>query len=154
MVKFAFCFMLLTATASAQVENTPGSWPSHRGVADAASYGTLFTEMGLDTLASWRAENRGRAFGCQALRVSVAVGVSELIKRAIHETRPDGSDRLSFPSEHSALAAASSGFNLSVSLPLIFGTGYGRIAANRHHWYDVAAGLAIGAGSARLCHTE
>ena len=146
--------LLVATPAHAQIETTPGSWaPGGRAFANASSYATVGVELGLDTLASWRAEDRGRAFGCQALRYGVTLGGAALLKHVIHETRPDGSDALSFPSEHSWFAGAAAGFNLSVSLPLAFWTAYGRLAANKHHPRDVVAGVLLGAATARLpCH--
>lgn len=144
--------LAFAASARAQVESTPGSWPPPaRPFADALSYGTLAAEMGAREWHDWRAADRWRAIGCDALRDGIAIAASELLKRWVHEVRPDGSDNLSFPSEHSALAAANAGVSFAVSLPLAFGTTYGRLAANKHHPKDVLAGIAIGVGARFAC---
>lgn len=117
-------------------------------VADVVSYLTVGANLTLDTVASFRADDRGHAFRMQALRVGTTIGISEVLKRLIHETRPDGSDNKSFPSEHAALSCVSidlhGGKALGVQIPLAVGTGTGRIVADKHHWWDVAAGCGLG----------
>lgn len=84
--------------------------------------------------------------------IAAAQGVAQLLKHTVHETRPDGSDRLSFPSGHtaSAFAAATSiyerrGAGEGVPALALAGlTGLGRVEGRRHHWHDVFAGAAIG----------
>jgi len=91
----------------------------------------------------------------------MAAGTTYVLKQGIHEWRPDDSDRKSFPSGHSTVAFAGATMlrheygQLSPWIPI---AGYGlatfvaidRIARDRHHWYDVAAGAAIGVGMAEL----
>ena len=45
-----------------------------------------------------------------ALSVGSAVVASEVLKRTVHSTRPDGSDRRSFPSRHAAVAFSAAAF--------------------------------------------
>lgn len=77
------------------------------------------------------------------------------LKHAIHERRPDGTDNRSFPSGHATVAFAGAHAlykEYARVSPWIAVAGYGvatavgvdRIARNRHHWYDVCAGAAIG----------
>jgi len=83
-----------------------------------------------------------------------AVGTAFALKSVIHEQRPDHSDYHSFPSETTAGAFAGAAFlqkryGWSYGLPayaLAAFVGYSRIESKRHHWYDVAAGAAIGWG--------
>ena len=74
------------------------------------------------------------------------------IKHGVRRNRPDGSNRLSFPSGHTANAFAIAGvlnqhYGLKVGIPfyawglLVAG---GRMEENRHYLSDVAAGAAIG----------
>ncbi len=74
------------------------------------------------------------------------------LKNAVHRTRPDGSNRLSFPSGHtsSAFAAASvleSHYGPRVGVPaytLASLIGASRLASRAHHVSDVVAGAALG----------
>ena len=86
--------------------------------------------------------------------ISVA-GTTYILKHSINEWRPDHSDRRSFSSGHTAVAFAG-----ATSLHKEYGKhsvwisigGYAvasfvaadRIIKDRHHWYDVTTGAAIG----------
>lgn len=88
--------------------------------------------------------------------VGTAGGLALLGKSLFPEQRPDNSDNNSFPSGHSALAFSSATtvyrrYGLRYALPayaVATFTGAARVAAKKHHWYDVAAGAVIGTGSA------
>lgn len=90
-------------------------------------------------------------------------GVTEGLKRTIHSTRPDGSDRRSFPSGHAA--AAFTGAELlhqayKHKSPWISVAGYAmasatavlRVANEKHHWADVLAGAGIGIASVKITY--
>lgn len=138
----ALVLVLLAAPVRAE-EPTP-AWASHRPVADWVSTGLVGANLTLDTIQAWRAEHRKDALVKESLRVGLTIGVAELTKRLVHRERPDRSDDLSFFSEHTALAFASGGFNLSVSVPISLGAAYGRMAADKHHPSDVAVGAVVG----------
>lgn len=84
--------------------------------------------------------------------------LSEGLKEAFPERRPDGSDDKSFPSGHASVsfAAAASlqnryGWKVGLPAQLVAAfVGLGRVEARKHHWYDVVAGAAIGEGSGFL----
>lgn len=85
-------------------------------------------------------------------------GISEGLKAAFPERRPDGSDDKSFPSGHASVsfAAAASlqnryGWKLGLPAQLAAAfVGFSRVEARKHHWYDVAAGAALGEASGFL----
>ncbi len=93
--------------------------------------------------------------------VVVSFGVKTVLKKAIKEERPDHSDNKSFPSGHAAMAFAAARSidkefrKNSIWIPIVgyaaaTAVGIERVVNKHHHWYDVAAGAAIGIGSAEL----
>lgn len=96
-----------------------------------------------------------------ALTAVTTVGTTMLLKWVVNERRPDGSDYHSFPSGHSSTTFATAAF-LQRRYGWKFGapayalatyTAWGRVFAKKHHWWDVVAGTAIGAGSAYIFTT-
>ncbi|MDE6670263.1 MAG: phosphatase PAP2 family protein [Muribaculaceae bacterium] len=85
-------------------------------------------------------------------------GVTLLLKYTVKEERPDYSNFHSFPSGHAATTFATAAFiqrryGWKLGVPayvLATYTGWGRVFAKKHHWWDVVAGAAIGTGSAYL----
>lgn len=90
--------------------------------------------------------------------IVVGFGITYGLKQVIHEQRPDGSGDDSFPSGHTAFsfAAAASmqrryGWEVGVPATLVATlVGFARVKADKHHWYDVVAGAAIGEASGVL----
>lgn len=95
----------------------------------------------------------------QGVETAGATAAATLIlKYAVNERRPDGSDMHSFPSGHSAVSFATAAF-LQRRYGWAFGApayalatyvAWGRVFSKKHHWWDVIAGGAIGAGSAYI----
>ena len=93
-----------------------------------------------------------------ALSAAVTAGVTIGLKYLVKENRPDFSNRHSFPSGHSAVTFASAtyigrryGWKWSIpAYALSTYTAWGRVYGKKHHWWDVAAGAAIGAASTML----
>lgn len=92
--------------------------------------------------------------------LGVNAGLNQLVKHQVGRERPDGSDRLSFYSGHSAGAAFGAGLfcltNKKLCVPamgLATTVGYLRIAANRHWSSDVLCGLGIGYVNGRYLPT-
>jgi membrane-associated phospholipid phosphatase len=106
---------------------------------------TVGLSIGADTIHSWQSPNRKAAFVCQGIRDGAVLGITELLKRLVSRIRPDGSDNMSWPSEHTAFAAASAGgYSYAFVIPITIGTGAGRIMANKHYLTDVVSGALIG----------
>ena len=100
-----------------------------------------------------------------AVNTLASVGVAYVgktaLKAMIKEERPDHSDNKSFPSGHASMAfAAARSIDKEFRKDCIWipiagyaaatAIGIERIASDRHHWYDVVAGAAVGVGSAEL----
>lgn len=140
-MKYALIILLLVATPARADE---------KKVADVISYGTVITQIGLDTYRSFKADDKKVAFEQQALRTGITIGLSELVKHFVHEERPDGSDNKSFWSEHSALGCTAmsinkgDGWQFGVGIGLAVGTPVGRVVAEKHHWWDTVVGCSVG----------
>ena len=101
-------------------------------------------------------------FACNTVAsMGVAFGGKTALKAMINEERPDHSDNKSFPSGHAAIAFAAARsidkefHKENIWIPIAgyaaaTALGIERVASDRHHWYDVAAGAAIGYGAAEL----
>lgn len=143
--------LLLAAPAAAQ-ETQPLAWSDGRRAADWISTGLVAGQLGAETRQAWRAADRRAALGCLGWRVGLTVGVAELTKRLVHRERPDGSDRHSFYSEHTALAVVATGWRVQVSVPVAIGAGYLRMGAGKHYATDVAVGAIAGLVAREVCH--
>ncbi len=90
--------------------------------------------------------------------VVVGFGAAQGLKQVFPEQRPDGSGNDSFPSGHTATAFAAATSILDrrglaegiPALALASFVGVARVKADKHHWYDVVAGAAIGSASGLL----
>lgn len=93
--------------------------------------------------------------------VVVAWGAKSCLKSLISEERPDHTDNKSFPSGHAAMAfAAARSIDKEFRKDCIWisiagyaaatAIGVERVISDRHHWYDVVAGGAIGIGATEL----
>ena len=93
--------------------------------------------------------------------VAVAFGAKTALKAMVKEERPDYSDNKSFPSGHAAMAfAAARSIDKEFRKDCIWipiagyaaatAIGIERVTSDRHHWYDVVAGAAVGFGAAEL----
>lgn len=114
---------------------------------DVAVYSLLTASIAVplikdDEAGAWQA---GGSFAATSL-------VTEGMKQAFPKTRPDGSDRKSFPSGHTsrAFAAAASLYNrngskIGVPAFVVAGfTGLARVGGRKHYWVDVAVGAGLG----------
>jgi membrane-associated phospholipid phosphatase len=141
--------VLLVATPAAAEEPTPLRWREHAAVPARASDALVISGIGLATIDAWRAPRRGRALTCLAVEHAVTIAATEILKRAVGRRRPDGTDALSMPAGHTALAALNTRAGWRASLTV--GVGWGRQAAGRHYATDVLAGAGIGFLADRIC---
>ena len=152
----AAILFVMALTCSAQDKRYYGDGPDDvlRFVPMLTAY--TLKAAGVESSSSWK-----RMVVNSAFSVGLTCGTTWVLKHAINETRPDGTDRRSFPSGHTAVAfvgAAVLDKEYRHVSPWISVAGYAvatataidRVCRNRHHWYDVAAGAAIGIGATEL----
>lgn len=122
-----------------------------RRAASIASWVTVGTLIALDTRASWKRDDRAFALQMEGVRLFATFTVATLAKGLAHRERPDGSDRQSFYSMHTAMAFQTlGGPRVLVAVPLSVGTGGLRIAAGKHWLTDVLVGAGVGSLTSRL----
>lgn len=141
------CSLALSGPAFAKNEKT------YATLSDIGAYGLAAVSVGVPLI---RDDTNG------AIQAGGSIAAAQLIttglKEAFPTLRPDGSDRKSFPSGHTsmAFAAASSLFNRqgrSAGIPALAVAGFvgfARVQADKHRWYDVVVGAAIGSASGFL----
>jgi membrane-associated phospholipid phosphatase len=149
----AICVLALIAATSPAHADAQKTWGT---ISDIGAYGLTGISIGLPLI-------DGDTQGALQAGGSVAAAqvVTFSLKRAFPEVRPDGSDNRSFPSGHTAqsFAAATSllkrrGAATGIpALAVASLVGFARVKADKHHWYDVVAGAAIG-GSAGFLITR
>ena len=147
--------LLLLACLSAVIPG-PASALSHHGWAKAGSVardGLIVAAFGIPVLQNdWRGAEQG------GLAIGGAFAVTEGLKYAIHERRPDGSDNKSFPSGHTSTSFAAAatlekryGWQIGLPAHLVAAlVGVSRVKAKKHFVGDVLVGAAIGEASGWL----
>jgi membrane-associated phospholipid phosphatase len=139
----AACIAMSASPAFAKGEKT---WAT---ISDIGAYGLATVAIGLPIVE----KDKHGAFQAAGSIAATSL-ITKGMKEAFPELRPDGSDRKSFPSGHTAMAftAAASLYNRqgqSVGIPaLAVATlvGVARVKADKHFWYDAVVGAGIGAG--------
>ena len=148
----AVVYLALTS-ASAHADT-----PDHEAAKFASGSGNILylaAGVGLPLLSDGRYGTR------HALRVADALGTSVLLAEALknltHEKRPDSNSHDSFPSGHAtaafAVATVESDFHPHQAAYWYLGAtliSLSRVRLRRHTAADVAAGAALGAGTARV----
>ena len=140
-----FKVVALLATLAAQ----------HAYAVDSATRNANLITAGLPVVAAGLSYLNNDTDGLVQLVKSEAatVLITEGLKNASHQTRPDGSDNKSFPSRHAAVAFSAAQYmqmkgGWEYGLPSYAAAAYvanARVESNRHRWRDVAAGAATGA---------
>ena len=141
--------VLLLVPTLVAAEPTPFRLTGHERIPARISDVLVTLPMLAATIDAARADDKSRAFLRLGCRNAVAMGLTELTKRLIHRTRPDGSDRLSMPSGHTATAMANSDSAWSYGVTL--GVAWGRQAAGKHYATDVAVGAGVGGLARWVC---
>jgi len=164
-VRAALLILLLASPAAADGRFTVGAadlarygsarqasdrWALHtdrgRKVADVASWSIASAEAVQYAVHAWNTDTRI----CAATKAALTAGTVQGLKRVVRRERPDHSDRLSFPSGHSAYGALMTpdldgrGGKWNLLIPAAIMAG--RVLAARHDLVDVLAGAAIGFG--------
>lgn len=149
-------FAILISTNSIFAEEAFHRTAAQKGVK--TSTDVILVAMPVATLAGVLIERDWQGLKQGALTAVTTVGATYILKYAVKERRPDGSNWHSFPSGHTSSTFATATFlqrryGWKVGVPayaLATYVGWGRVFSKRHHWWDVAVGAAIGAGSALI----
>ena len=88
----------------------------------------------------------------------MAAGTSYILKHTIRKKRPDGSDHHAFPSGHATITFQGASFlqrryGWKFGIPAYLLSTYvtwGRTYCNKHDWWDILCGAAIGIGSSYI----
>lgn len=162
MKKFLTIVILLLCVFSAQPQIVKLQEPvftpskSQKGVETSTDVFAILLPATALTLTLVEKDWKGLLQGVETAAVTAAATL--ILKYSVKEWRPDHSNRHSFPSGHTAISFATAAY-LQRRYGWVWGgpayalatyVGWGRCFAKKHHWYDVLAGAAIGAGSAYI----
>lgn len=166
MTKFVILIMLCAVPAHAQsrfdltaadltvygtVAQSSDRWAlrsrNERRIADVSSWSIALAEAIPYTVHAWKTDTKL----CAAAKAALTAGTVQGLKRIVKRERPDHSDRLSFPSGHSAYGAlmtpdltGDKGSKFYLLIPAAIMAG--RVLAAKHDLLDVLAGAGIGFG--------
>ncbi|PUE16085.1 hypothetical protein B9Z32_00140 [Limnohabitans sp. MMS-10A-178] len=114
--------------------------------------------VGLPLLAAGTAFGKGDSQGVKELTYTLGatLAADTALKSLIHEQRPDGSGKDSFPSSHTAIAFAAARFidkrYASEASPYLYAvagfTALARVKADKHYAKDVLVGAGLGYAAA------
>lgn len=152
-MRLYICSFLLFVFASNITPAYADSQQDWATASDIGAYGLSAFSLGLPLV---KGDNKG------ALQAAGSFAGAQLTTQALKnifpETRPDQSNRHSFPSGHTATAFAAAasiykrqGSKIGVPAFLVAGlVGVARVKADKHFWYDAVAGAGIGLASGIL----
>lgn len=129
---------------------------SQKGVAVSTDVFAIALPVSALTLTLVEKDWKGLVQGAETAAVTAAATL--ILKYSVKEWRPDYSNQHSFPSGHTAVSFATAAYLQrrygwkwgAPAYALSCYVGWGRVYSKKHHWYDVLAGAAIGAGSAYI----
>jgi membrane-associated phospholipid phosphatase len=135
---------------------TPAAALSRHGWDQASSVGR--DALVVAALGVPAAQGDWRGDGQAALSIGGAFAVTELVKRAIPEERPDRSNDKSFPSGHTSVSFAAAatlekryGWQVGIPAHVVAAfVGVARVEAKKHFVHDVLVGAAVGEASGWL----
>ena len=143
-----FCF-----SGKAQEIEISGSRKAVRTSGDILAFVTPVASLAtVLALQDWQGLKQGALAGVSA------VGLTYALKYIVKKERPDGSNNHSFPSMHTSVSFTGAAFiqrryGWKWGIPayaVATYVGWSRTYAKKHDWWDVAAGGAIGVGSAYI----
>ncbi|MDE6264193.1 MAG: phosphatase PAP2 family protein [Paramuribaculum sp.] len=146
------------STANAQTAVKPEA--KHYYLDDIAQFVPTIANFGLSVCGVKPRHDWRERIALTATSMIICEGITFTLKHTIHSTRPDGTDRHSFPSGHAARAFRGAEMLRSEygwawgagGYAVAIGVGALRIHHHRHRFGDVAAGAAIGILSARAAY--
>lgn len=150
---FLSIFIFVSLSIQAQTLQVTGSRKAIRTSGDVLVFITpaacLATTLALQ---DWQGLKQGALAGVSTL------GVTYALKYLVKKERPDRSDHHSFPSMHTSVSFTGAafiqrryGWKWGVPAYLVSTyVGWSRVYGKKHDWWDVAAGAALGLGSAYI----
>jgi len=146
-------FILWSIPVSAQQIEISGSRKSVKTSSDImAAVTPIACAATVLALQDWEGLKQG------AFAAATTLGVSYALKYIVGKERPDKSDDHSFPSLHTSISFTGAAFiqkryGWKWGIPayaVASYVGWSRVYSKKHDWWDVAAGAAIGVGSAYI----
>jgi membrane-associated phospholipid phosphatase len=140
------------AAALAQAQTTAvveHGCPSHRKAGDVLSF---VLPAGVAVASWWHDRHHPTdELSSFAWSFTATLAATEALKRTVKSERPDGRDRLSFPSGHAARAFGAASFvhrrqGFEAAWPYYAAAtyvGWTRVQAKRHRWADIAGSLGV-----------
>ncbi len=157
---FLSLILLLSSFSTAIAQTSEKTEAKHYYLDDIAQFVPTIANFGLSVCGVKPRHDWKERIALTATSMIICEGVTFTLKHTIHSTRPDGTDRHSFPSGHAARAFRGAEMLRSEygwawgagGYAVAVGVGALRIHHHRHRFGDVAAGAAIGFLSTRAAY--
>ncbi len=137
--------LIVLSPVTSRAETNPLHIKGHEKLFDNVGNGLVAGQMTLGFIDAYKTHE----IKCWALRNGIGFGINELLKNIVHRTRPDMSDRKSFPSMHTMFGTVNvtKGWTYSITASI----GLSRANANKHYISDILSGFGLGLGVNQLC---